>query len=87
MELQCTVHDTCALAAYHDGCILPAIAVLSVVLAGGLLPATFMAVMEMVKSLFSSSPVRVYSLEEPGADATSLPWIPQPLIVNEYEIW
>ena len=59
------------------------------VVAGGLLPALFMAVMEMVKSLFSSSPVRVYSLEEPGADATItlLPGIPQPLIVNEYESW
>ena len=63
-ELQCTVHDTCTLAAYHDGCILPAIAVLAVVVAGGLLPAPFMAVMLMVKSLFSSSPVRVYSLME-----------------------
>ena len=85
--VQCTVNDTCALAAYHDGCILPAIAVLAVVVAGGLLPAPFMAVMEIVKSLFSCSPVRVYSLVEPGANATSLPGIPQPLIVNEYEIW
>ena len=59
-------------------------------MAGGLLPAPFMAVMEMVKSLFSSSPVRVYSLEEPTADTMSGFWtilISQPLIVNEYEIW
>ena len=57
------------------------------VVVGGLLPAPFMAVMEMVMSLFSSSPVRVYSLEEPGVDATSLPGAPQPLMVYEYEIW
>ena len=57
------------------------------VVAGGLLPAPFMAVMEMVKKVFSSSPVKVYSLEEPAADAISLPEFPQPLIVNEYEIW
>ena len=49
--------DTCALAAYHDGCILPAIGVLAMVVAGGLIPAPFMAVMEIVKSLSSSSPV------------------------------
>ena len=57
------------------------------VVAGGLLPAPFMAVMEIVKSLFSSNPVRVYSLEEPGANATPFNGIPQTLIVNEYEIW
>ena len=71
------------LAAYHDGCILPAIAVLAVVVAGRLLPAPFMAVMEMMKSLFSSTSVRLYSLEEPGAGGagTLLTWVPQPLIV------
>ena len=58
------------------------------VVAGGLLPAPFMAVMEIAKSLFSSSSVRVYSLEEPGADGagTLLTGAPQPLIVYEYEI-
>ena len=86
-DKQCIVYDTCALAGYHDGCILPAIAVLAVVVAGGLLPAPFMAVMLMVKSLFSSSPVRMYSLEEPFTVLTLPPPTPQPLIVNEYEIW
>ena len=66
--------------------VLPAIAVLAVVLAGGLLPAPFMAVMLMVKSLFSSSPVRVYSLEEPFTVLVLLPITPQPLTVNKYEI-
>ena len=58
------------------------------VVVGGLLPVPFMAVMEMVKSLFSSSPVRLYTLEEPGAGGagTLLTGVPQPLIVYEYEI-
>ena len=59
------------------------------VVAGGLLPAPFMAVMEMMKSLFSSSPVRMYSLEEPftGGAGTLLTGALQRLIVNEYKIW
>ena len=58
------------------------------VVAGGLLPVSFMAVMEIVKSLFSSSTVRLYTLEEPGAGGagTLLTRVPQPLIVYEYEI-
>ena len=56
-------------------------------LAGGLLPAPFMAVMEMVKSLFSSSPVRVYSLKVPFTVLVLLPITLQPLTVNEYDIW
>ena len=55
---------------------------------GELLPAPFMAVMLMVKSLFSSSPVRVYIVLLVGAtNVTLLPIIPQPLMVNEYENW
>ena len=71
-----------------DASYVPAIAVLVVVMVGELLPAPFMAVMEMVKSLFSSSLVRKYSLDEPAADTTMVGIVvPQPLIVNEYEIW
>ena len=64
---------------------LPAMKVEEVVPTASLSPAPFLARMEMVKTLFSSSPVRVWLLEDPLTVTIELPSTPgHPVTVKEY---